>query len=127
MIVRTLDEVIGTERDVAGDGWQSRRILLRHDGLGFSLHDTVVEAGFEKEMQYTNHLEACYCLEGEGEIEDLASGARHPIRPGTVYALEAHDRHVMRVSSTLRLVCLFNPPLAGPETHDPSGAFPASE
>jgi hypothetical protein len=30
---------------------------------------------------------------------------------------------VVRVSSTLRLVCVFNPALAGPETHDESGAF----
>jgi hypothetical protein len=27
----------------------------------------------------------------------------------------------------LRLVCVFNPPLAGAETHDASGAFPAAD
>ena len=126
MIVRTLDEVIGTERDVAGEGWQSRRLLLRRDGLGFSLHDTVVSAGAEMEMEYRNHLEACYCLEGEGEVEDLATGARHAIVPGTVYALDAHDKHVMRVKSDLRLVCVFSPALTGAEVHDDTGAFPAA-
>ncbi|HET6820700.1 MAG TPA: ectoine synthase [Candidatus Limnocylindria bacterium] len=127
MIVRSLDEVIGTERDVAGDGWRSRRILLRDDGMGFSLHDTVVEAGAELQMEYRHHLEACYCLEGEAEIEELASGQRHAIAPGVVYALDRHDRHVVRVRRTLRLVCVFNPPLAGAETHDASGAFPADD
>src|SRR5687768_5071646 len=127
MIVRTLDEVVGTERDVAGEGWQSRRLLLARDGLGFSLHDTVVEAAWEKEMAYTNHLEACYCIAGEGEVEDLATGERYPIVPGTVYALDAHDRHVVRVTSELRLICVFNPALTGAETHDDSGAFPAAE
>ena len=127
MIIRTLDDVVGSESDVGGDGGRSRRLLLKRDGLGFSLHDTVVEAGWEKEMEYSNHLEACYCLEGEGEIEDLATGQRHPIVPGTVYALDKHDRHVMRVRSDLRLVCVFNPALAGGETHDESGAFPAEE
>lgn len=125
--MRSLDEVIGTERDVAGDGWRSRRILLRDDGLGFSLHDTVVEAGAELEMEYRHHLEACYCLEGEAEIEELATGQRHAIGPGVLYALNRHDRHVVRVQRTLRLVCVFNPPLAGAETHDASGAFPADE
>jgi len=125
VIVRSLDEVIGTDRDVAGPGWQSRRILLRDDGLGFSLHDTVVQAGAELEMEYRHHLEACYCLEGEAEVEELASGERHAIRPGVVYALNRHDRHVVRVRQTLRLVCVFNPPLAGAETHDAAGAFPA--
>jgi L-ectoine synthase len=126
MIVRSLDQVIGTERDVAGDGFRSRRILLRDDGMGFSLHDTVVDAGAELEMEYRHHLEACYCLEGEAEIEELATGTRHVIEPGILYALERHDRHVVRVRRTLRLVCVFNPPLAGAETHDESGAFPPS-
>jgi L-ectoine synthase len=125
MIIRTLDEVTDTERDVAGEGWRSRRLLLKRDAMGFSLHDTVVEAGWEKEMEYANHLEACYCIEGEGEVEDLATGERHPIVPGTVYALDAHDRNIMRVKADLRLVCVFNPALAGGEVHDESGAFPA--
>jgi L-ectoine synthase len=124
MIVRTLSEVVGTERDVAGEGWRSRRLLLRDDGMGFSLHDTVVEAGAELQMEYRHHLEACYCVEGEAEVEELATGARHRIVPGALYALNQHDRHVVRVSQTLRLVCVFNPPLAGAETHDASGAFP---
>jgi hypothetical protein len=34
MIVRRLDETEGTERDVRGDGWASRRLLLRDDGMG---------------------------------------------------------------------------------------------
>lgn len=126
MIVTSLDAVVGTERDVAGDGWRSRRLLLRRDGMGFSLHDTVVAAGTRLEMAYTNHLEACYCIDGEGEVQDLATGERHPIRAGSVYALDRHDRHVISVERELRLVCVFNPALAGGETHDASGSFPAS-
>jgi L-ectoine synthase len=121
MIIRSLGEVIGTDREVAGDGWQSRRLLLRRDGLGFSLHDTVVEAGFEKEMEYRNHLEACYCIEGEAQITNLATGERHAIGPGVTYALDAHDRHRLRVTSELHLVCVFNPALAGPERHVDGG------
>ena len=40
---------------------------------------------------YKNHLEACYCIEGEGTIEDLASGTVHDLKPGTMYALDKHD------------------------------------
>ena len=124
MIVRTLDDVAGTDRDVEGDGWRSRRLLLRRDELGFSFHDTMVAAGTELNLQYKHHLEACYCLEGEAELVDLADGARHAIGPGTMYALDAHDRHVVRVRSDLRLVCVFNPALTGGETHDADGSFP---
>lgn len=124
MIVRSLDEVVGSERDVAGQGWRSRRLLLRDDGLGFSLHDTTVEAGASMEIEYRHHLEACYCLEGEAEITELATGRAWPIRPGTAYALDAHDRHRIDVRSALRLVCVFNPPLSGRETHDEHGGYP---
>lgn len=127
MIIRSLDEVLGTDRDVVGDGWRSRRLMLRRDGLGFSLHDTSVAAGADMELQYRHHLEACYCLEGEAEITDLASGAAHTIGPGTVYALDQHDRHRLRVSRDLHLVCVFNPALTGAETHDETGSFPPPE
>lgn len=124
MIVRSLDSVLGTERDVAGEGWRSRRLLLRRDGLGFSLHDTTVAAGSRLELEYRHHQEACYCLEGEAEIRDLATGRTHRIEPGVVYALDRNDRHTITVSRELRLVCVFNPPLSGGETHDASGSFP---
>jgi L-ectoine synthase len=124
VIVRTLDDVAGSDRDVAGEGWRSRRFLLRRDGLGFSFHDTTVEAGSELNLGYKHHLEACYCLEGEAELTDLASGERHAIGPGTMYALDQHDRHTLRVRTDLRLVCVFNPALTGGETHDADGSFP---
>jgi len=124
VIVRTLDDVVGSDRDVEGDGWRSRRLLLRRDQLGFSLHDTTVAAGTELNLQYKHHLEACYCLEGEAELVDLASGERHRIAPGTMYALDEHDRHTITVRQDLRLVCVFNPALTGAEVHDADGSFP---
>ena len=124
MIVRSVNEIAGSDRDVQGDGWRSLRLLLRRDGMGFSLHETRVAAGGELEMEYRHHLEACFCVEGEAEITDLASGERHAIGPGTVYALDRNDRHRMEVRRDLRLVCVFNPALTGAETHDASGSFP---
>jgi L-ectoine synthase len=124
VFVRTLDDVVGSDRDVEGDGWRSRRLLLRRDQLGFSLHDTTVAAGTELNLQYKHHFEACYCLEGEAELVDLASGERHRIAPGTMYALDEHDRHTITVQRDLRLVCVFNPALTGSEVHDADGSFP---
>lgn len=124
MIVRTLDEVAGSDRDVAGEGWRSRRLLLRRDRLGFSLHDTTVPAGTELTLQYRHHLEACYLIAGEAELTNLATGERHDLRPGSLYALDQHDRHRLHVLTDLRLVCVFNPALTGGETHDADGSFP---
>ena len=50
MIIRSLEDVSGTERDVAGEGWRSRRMLRRDDGMNFSLHWTEVAAGTEMEL-----------------------------------------------------------------------------
>jgi len=124
VIVRTLDEVVGTDRDVEGEGWRSRRLLLRRDEMGFSLHDTTVAAGTELNLHYRHHLEACYLIAGEAELTDLTTGERHDLRPGSMYALDQHDRHTLRVRSELHLVCVFNPALTGAETHDADGSFP---
>jgi L-ectoine synthase len=124
VIVRTLDDVVGTDRDVEGDGWRSRRLLLRRDELGFSLHDTTVAAGTELNLQYKHHLEACYIIAGEAGLTDLTTGEQHDLRPGSMYALDQHDRHTLRVQTDLRLVCVFNPALTGRETHDADGSFP---
>lgn len=126
MIVRTLDEITSTDRDVSAETWRSKRLLLASDGMGFSFHETRIFAGTETRMHYKNHLEAVFCVEGEGEIESLDEGRRWEIRPGTVYALDRHDRHVLRAKTELRLLCVFNPPVTGRETHDASGAYPAA-
>lgn len=126
MIVRELADVIGSERDVRAETWNSRRLLLADDAMGFSLHDTLIHAGTETTMCYENHLEAVYCIEGEGEITLLPDGPTYPIHPGTVYALNEHDRHCLRATTQLRMVCVFNPPVTGNEVHNENGAYPAA-
>lgn len=124
MIVRRLQDLRGTEREVRANTWVSRRLLLRDDGMGFSLHDTTILAGTETRMCYRNHLEAVYCVGGKGSIEVVATGEVFPITDGTAYALDKHDEHILRAETELRMVCVFNPPLAGREVHDETGAYP---
>ncbi|MCB9730583.1 MAG: ectoine synthase [Deltaproteobacteria bacterium] len=126
MIIRRLDE-LGADRQVDATNWTSRRLLLKGDGMGFSLHDTVIRAGTTTEMHYANHLEAVYCIEGSGTVTLKGSGEVIPIEAGTVYALDQHDEHVLRASTRMRMVCVFNPPLVGPEVHDATGAYPLLE
>ena len=121
MIIRRLEEVLGTERDVAWGNGNSRRFLLQRDGMGYSLTDTIIDAGTESLLEYKNHLETCYCIEGEGEVEDMA-GNIHSIKPGVMYALDQHDKHYLRATTRMRLLCVFTPPLTGPEVHMLKGA-----
>ena len=124
MIVRRLDEIEGTDRDVRARTFASRRFLLQKDGMGFSFHDTVLYAGMETGMWYRNHVEAVYCVEGEGELRVLPDGPAYEIRPGTMYALDGHEKHSLRARTDLRMICVFNPPLAGQEVHDQDGSYP---
>lgn len=127
MIVRTLEEIEGTELDVRGDGWRAQRLFVKADGLGFSLSETTVDGGAEMNLWYKHHNEACFVIEGEAEITERDTGAVHRIGPGDAYAPE-HDRHTIRVLSPLRLVCVFSPALSGQETHDADGSYlPAEE
>lgn len=115
MIVRRLDDV----RCVDWGNGLSRRFLTESDGLGYTVTDTIVRAGTKSRLEYRRHLEACYCIEGSGEIVDM-SGNSHPITPGTLYALDQHDAHwlVAGPDQDLRLVCMFTPALRGDESHN---------
>lgn len=126
MIVKDLNDIIGTNNDVDTPTWNSRRIFLADEKMGFSLHDTIIKAGHNIEMHYKNHLEAVYCIEGTGEIKDLATGKVHAIKPGVAYALDKHDHHILTGHTDMRMVCVFNPPITGREVHDETGAYPAA-
>ena len=125
MIARRLEDLEGTDREVTAENWTSRRLLLREDQMGFSLHDTVIYAGTTTEIHYQNHLEAVYCIEGKGSVHVLESDRRYDIEAGIVYALDEHDRHLLIAETQMRMICVFNPPLVGRETHDENGVYPA--
>ncbi|MCP5150757.1 MAG: ectoine synthase [Chromatiales bacterium] len=124
MIIRDLSQATHGMRRVDSDGWTSVRLLLEDDDMGFSFHITTIHAGAELEMHYKHHLESVFCISGTGSIEDLATGERHSIGPGVLYALDAHDRHVLRAEETMVMACVFNPPVTGREVHGADGAYP---
>jgi L-ectoine synthase len=113
MIVRQLDELTGSPQEVVTPNWTSRRLLLKRDGMGFSMHETIIQPGTRTHIWYKNHLEAVLCIEGEGEVEVLPEGR--------IY------RHYLCARTRMRLVCVFNPPLTGREVHDDEGVYPLVE
>lgn len=125
MIIRTLRETRASDRNVRSDGWESARLLLKDDGMGFSFHVTTLFAGAEIKMHYQHHVEAVLVLKGTGTLDDLETGQTHELRPGTVYALDKHDRHIVRPETDILTACVFNPPVTGREVHDETGAYPA--
>ena len=121
MIVKTLEDVFNTKGEMHGDKWHSLHLLHQEDGMGVTLSDNILEAGFEAELWHKNHMEACYCLEGEGTVEELGTGTVHEIKAGTLYAMNQHDRHRIHARSRMRVICTFVPALTGTEAHDEVG------
>jgi L-ectoine synthase len=124
MIVRTLAEITGTDRDVQTEHWRSKRIVLAGDRVGFSLHETVLEPGAVNDFWYANHIEAVFVVEGEGELYDKDNDVTYRLGPGSVYVLDGHERHQLRPHTRMRTVCVFNPPVTGREVHDENGVYP---
>ena len=118
MLARDVRDILGTERDVAGEGWQSRRLILARDGLTYSVHETTIEPGVTLRFTYRVHSETVYCISGEGSVQDVAAGQTWPIRPGSLYSAGVGDDHIVTSVTELKLLCVFDPPLEGREEAD---------
>lgn len=125
MIITDRKDLETTPRDARGLGWESLRLLVKSDGMGFSMTDTKILPGAVLNLHYKNHIEACYCLSGEGEVTVTETGATHRIAPGILYAPDQHDQHEVRVvgDEPVRLICVFSPALQGDEVHQPDGSY----
>ncbi|WP_298920567.1 ectoine synthase [uncultured Roseobacter sp.] len=128
MIIADKAVLAGTARDASGPGWSSLRLLVKSDGMGFSMTETRVFPGAVLNLHYKNHVEACYCIGGRGTVVELESGTSHDITPGVLYAPNAHDRHEVHVAGPdpLHLICVFSPALQGDEVHGPDGSYASS-
>ena len=116
MIVRNRDEVMAVDW---GNG-TSYRYLLEADKMGFTVCHTVVRAGTKSAMEYRRHLEACYCFAGRGTLATADGSASYDLRPGVLYALDAHDAHFLIADpdTDLELISVFSPALQGGERHN---------
>jgi len=125
MIVRQLQDAQKTDRRIVSpDGnWESTRLLLKDDNMGYSFHITTIYKGADFRLHYQNHLESVYCISGKGEVETLDDGKKYPITPGTLYNLDQHDRHMLRAFEEMTMACVFNPPLNGKEVHNADGSY----
>lgn len=123
MIVRSLQEAEKTDRRVVSEGWESTRLLLKNDNMGFSFHITTIYENADLHLHYQNHLESVYCISGEGEVETVEDGVVYPIQPGTIYVLDKNDKHILRAKTEMKMACVFNPPLHGKEVHNAEGAY----
>lgn len=127
-LIRRVAETVGTGRDVFWGNGQSRRLLVRDDGFGFALCQTLGNANTDSPLQYRHHFESCYYVSGSGEY--VWESGSHPIDTNgagaTVFIMNRNDAHRMVVRDPSVCLSVFSPPIEGHEAHDFTGKSPSS-
>jgi L-ectoine synthase len=123
MKVVNVNDLANTNRDVKfKEGW-SIRPVVKSDGMGFSVHKTMIRKGTIGHWHYKNHLESCYCISGKGILTSLDDGKSYEITPDVIYSLDSHDNHTFEAITDVVLISIFNPPVKGNETHKEDGSY----
>jgi L-ectoine synthase len=119
--MKTID--VNEVEGVKFTGGKSYRTVLKKDNLGFAMMKTCIDKGGPYKWHYKNHQEACYCVSGQGYLEDLITGEVSKIEPGITYLVDKHQPHLFTAITDVVLISVFNPPLRGDETHDENGNY----
>lgn len=85
------------DRKVKFHSGVSHRILLKSDGMGYTLTRTVIDAGIRVFQHYKHHLESCLCVSGHATLENAGTGEKFTIKPGICYVLDKYDPHFLRL------------------------------
>ncbi|MDN5746518.1 MAG: ectoine synthase, partial [Nocardioidaceae bacterium] len=93
MIVRSTAEITDTDRHIKGNNgnWESKRIVLADDRVGFSFHETTIAAGTTNDFHYANHIEAVWLTRGKGTLRDLTNDKEYPLAAGSMYLLDGNE------------------------------------
>jgi L-ectoine synthase len=127
MLIRSFKEVEEAGRVISISHGKSTavRVLLKSDGLGFSLSEARCGAGNTSRLWYKNHWEANYVRAGKGSLLNISTGETWDLYPGVLYCVGPNDKHsVINSDDPLRIVSIFNPAIEGEESHDEDGAYP---
>ena len=112
------------EVSVSHGAGKAYRYLTQEDQCGFTISTPRSPVGDGIVLHYKNHVEANYVIEGEGTAEDLTTGEKWDLSPGSMYFVGPKDRHQVNTTTGFYLLSVFNPPLVGNETHDDQGGYP---
>lgn len=128
MLIRTMGDVEAAGRTIIiNHGAASAvRLLLKDDGVGFSVSEARMRPGTVANLWYKNHWEANYVRSGTAVLEDMVAGRHWNLKTGDLYLVGPTDRHRLTATSpeVFRVVSVFNPPIAGLETHDADNSYP---
>ncbi|MFO1172145.1 MAG: ectoine synthase [Hyphomicrobiaceae bacterium] len=130
MLIRSMREVEAAGKLIVINHGEASacRVLLKADGAGFSVSEARMKTGSVANLWYKNHWEANYVRSGTATLEDIVGGRQWTLKTGDLYLVGPTDKHRMTALSqeVFRVVSVFNPPIAGNETHDADNSYAAS-
>ena len=125
---RSLEQLIGSERDIDWQHGRSRRFLRRDDNFNISIHNTINIPGSVSPIHYTNQFEAVYWIGGRGRFTWGGDKQDQHAHDWDHSEENPYDSTMMVVGNTSHIVysyepgpislAVFYPPLKGTETHD---------
>ncbi|XP_022086707.1 uncharacterized protein LOC110977151 isoform X2 [Acanthaster planci] len=124
-LIRSLSELLGTDKDIAFGNGNSRRFIVKKDGFPLTITNTRVAAETSSKQEYRNHIEAAYYIHGSTTYYWQDDGDRWTHeqtktdeKNGTNYFMNLHDKHEMITGEKdCFCICIFDPALNGDETH----------
>lgn len=105
----------GTDHEVKRDDLSSVLLLLKSDGLGFTVARTMIHPAKDFEPFHDkDHVQAYYCIRGNGTVKD-SRGNETKITPGFFFAADKTEKHWIKAKNTLVLLCTISPAIAANE------------
>ena len=119
LLLKSLSEVIDSDRNVFFERGYSRRFLAAPDGFNLSVHNTLCHPNHITSLHYQHNVEANYFIKGQGEYVLQNGEGKHEFdsekHSGTLILLD-REAHVVKIGATDSIViCVFFPPLKGTE------------
>ena len=97
------------EVSVSHGAAKAYRYLTQADECGFTISTPRSPAGDGIVLHYKNHVEANYVIEGEGTAEDLTTGEKWDLFPGSMYFVGPKDRHQVNTTTGFYLLSGIQP------------------
>ena len=119
LLLKSLSEVIDSDRNVLFQHGYSRRFLAAPDGFNLSVHNTLCHPNPFIRLHHQYNVEATYFVKGQGEYVLQNGEAKHEFdseKHNVTLILLEHDAHAVKIGEADSIaICVFFPPLKGIE------------
>ncbi|MGL4610422.1 MAG: ectoine synthase [Trueperaceae bacterium] len=116
MVIKRKADLLGTNRHIKNNVYETVRFLLAPDRAGITVTDIVLNPGIEETYGYDKHIEIAYCISGRATLQVSENQEAHYIEPGVLWFARPGETFKFVAQESTRLICVFSPDFRGEET-----------